>query len=104
MTTAFVSRPPPCTCGNETRDVFSQKLDSGDGGERPRGVGSGEPLVRGEGLRLSTELLDRGAWPSRGLTFMYGHQRGLVGTLHGSRYLDKNTSIMYESLHLFLSL
>jgi hypothetical protein len=48
---------------------FGWKLDSGDGGERPRGVGSGAPLVRGEGSWLSTELLDRGAWPSRGLPF-----------------------------------
>jgi hypothetical protein len=46
---------------------FGRKLDSGDGGERPRGVGSGAPLVREEGTRLSMELLDRGAWPSRGL-------------------------------------
>jgi hypothetical protein len=35
----------------------------------PRGAGSGAPLARGEGPRLSTELLDRGAWPSRGLPF-----------------------------------
>jgi hypothetical protein len=48
---------------------FGRKLDSGDGGERPKGAGSGPPLVRGEGLRLSMELLDRGAWPSRGLPF-----------------------------------
>jgi hypothetical protein len=48
---------------------FGRKLDSGDGGERPRGAGSGAPLARGEGPRLSMELLDRGAWPSRGLTF-----------------------------------
>jgi hypothetical protein len=48
---------------------FGRKLDSGDGGERPRGAGSGAPLVRGEGPRLSTELLDQGAWPSRGLPF-----------------------------------
>ena len=48
---------------------LGQKLDSGDGGERLRGAGSGAPLVRGEGPRLSTELLDRGAWPSRGLPF-----------------------------------
>ena len=69
VTTAFVSRPPPCTGGNEARGVFGQKLDSGDGGERPRGAGSGAPLACGEGPRLSTELLDRGAWPSRGLPF-----------------------------------
>jgi hypothetical protein len=48
---------------------FGRKLDSGDGGERLRGAGSGAPLARGEGSRLSTELLDRGAWPSRGLPF-----------------------------------
>ena len=69
VTTMFVSRPPPCTGGNEARGVFGQKLDSGDDGERPRGAGSGAPLARGEGPLLSTELLDRGAWPSRGLPF-----------------------------------
>jgi hypothetical protein len=42
---------------------FGQKLDSGDGGEHPRGAGSEAPLARGDGLRLYTELLDRGAWP-----------------------------------------
>jgi hypothetical protein len=52
VTTAFVSRPLPCTRGNEARSVFSQKLDSGDGGERPRGAESGAPLARGEGPRL----------------------------------------------------
>jgi hypothetical protein len=65
----FVSPPPPCTGGNEARDVFSRKLDSGDRGERPRGAGSGAPLACGEGRWLSTELLDHGAWPSRGLPF-----------------------------------
>ena len=69
VTTAFVSRTPPCTGGNEARDGFGRKLDSGDGRERPRGAGSGAPLARGEGPRLSTELLDQGAWPSRGLPF-----------------------------------
>jgi hypothetical protein len=48
---------------------FDRKLDSGDGRERPRGAGSGAPLACGEGPRLSTELLDQGAWPSRGLPF-----------------------------------
>jgi hypothetical protein len=68
-TTAFVSRPPPCTGGNKARDVFSRKLNSGDGGERPREAERGAPLARGEGPWLSTGLLDRGAWPSRGLPF-----------------------------------
>jgi hypothetical protein len=69
VTTAFVSRPPPCTGGNEAHDIFGRKLDSGDNEERPRGAGSGAPLARGEGTQLSMELLDRGAWPSRGLPF-----------------------------------
>jgi hypothetical protein len=69
MTTEFVSWPPPCTGGNKARDVFGRKLDSGDGGERPIGARSEAPLARGEGSRLSTELLDRSAWPSHGLPF-----------------------------------
>jgi hypothetical protein len=69
VTTAFVSRPPPCTGGNKAHNVFGRKLDSGDDKERPRGARSEAPLVRGEGSWLSTELLDRGAWPSRGLPF-----------------------------------
>ena len=69
MTTAFVSRSSPCTGGNEARGVFSRKLDSGDGRERPRGAGSEAPLARGEGPQLSTELLGRDAWPSRGFPF-----------------------------------
>jgi hypothetical protein len=69
MTTVFMTWPPLCTGGNKVRGVFSWKLDSGDGGERPTGAGSGAPLARGEGPRLSTELLDRDAWPSLGLPF-----------------------------------
>jgi hypothetical protein len=69
MITEFVSRPPPCTGGNEAREVFGQKLDSGDSGERPRGAESGAPLARGEDPRLFTELFDRGACPSHGLPF-----------------------------------
>jgi hypothetical protein len=49
---------------------FGRKLDSGDGGERPRGAKSGPPLACGEGPRLSIELLDRGAWTSHGLPFV----------------------------------
>jgi hypothetical protein len=51
---------------------FGQKLDSGYGGEHPREAGSGAPLACGEGLRLSTELIDRGAWPSQGLPLRGG--------------------------------
>jgi hypothetical protein len=72
VTTEFVSQAPPCTGENEARDAFGQKLDSGDGGERPRGAGSGAPLARGEGPRLFTELLDRGACPRVGFPLRRG--------------------------------
>ena len=45
VTTVFVSRPLPSTGGNEARGLFRRKLDSGDGGERPRGARSGAPLA-----------------------------------------------------------
>jgi hypothetical protein len=48
---------------------FGWKLDSEDGGDRPREAGSGVPLARGESTRLFTELFVHGAWPSRGLPF-----------------------------------
>jgi hypothetical protein len=57
---------------------FGRKLDSGDDGECPRGARGSlrsylivyrRELARGEGPWLSTKLLDRGAWPSRGLPF-----------------------------------
>jgi hypothetical protein len=57
---------PLCTRGNEARDVFGRKLDSGDGGECLRGAGSEAPFARGEASRLSTELLDCGAWLLKG--------------------------------------
>jgi hypothetical protein len=88
-------RGPPC---------FDRKLDNADGRERPRGDGSGAPLARGEGPWLSTDLLDRGAWPLRGLPFAYRQQRGLVGTLCDSKYLDKNTDVVHESLLSLLAL
>jgi hypothetical protein len=48
---------------------FVRKLDSGDGGERPRGARNGAPLAHGDGSWLSTKLLDCGARPPRGLPF-----------------------------------
>jgi hypothetical protein len=83
---------------------FSQKLDSGDDAECSRGDGSGAPLARGEGSRLSTELLHSGGWPSCGLPLCVGHQQGLVGTMRGSECLSKNTSVIHESLHIYLAL
>jgi hypothetical protein len=85
VTTVLVSRPPPCTRRERGPRHFGRKLDSGDGGERPRGAGSGAPLARGEGPRLSSELLDR-------------------GTLRGSGYLGKNTGVIHESLLLYFAL
>jgi hypothetical protein len=38
------------------------------------------------------------AWAS----LCVGHQRGLIGTLRGSGYLGKNTSVIHGSLHLYL--
>jgi hypothetical protein len=69
---SLVSWPPPCTGGNEARGVFGQKQDSGNDWEHPRGAENRAPLARGEGLWLSTKLLDCGAWPSRGLPFCVG--------------------------------
>jgi hypothetical protein len=46
---------------------FDRKLDSGDGGKHSRGAKSGALLAHGESPWLTTELLDRGAWPLRGL-------------------------------------
>jgi hypothetical protein len=81
VTTLFVSWPPPCTEGNEARGVLAGSSIVETAGSI--GAGSGAPPAHGEGSRLSAELLDRGAWTSRGLPFTQGHKRGLVGTLHG---------------------
>ena len=53
-----------------------------------------DPLAHGEGPRLSTELPDRELGPYEGL------QRGLEGSLRASRYLDKNTRVVDECLHI----
>jgi hypothetical protein len=68
----FVSRPPPCTGGNEARGVFSRKLDSGDSRERLRGTESGAPLARGEGPRFSIELLNKVIDPRVGFPLRRG--------------------------------
>jgi hypothetical protein len=61
MTTVFVSRPPACTEGNEARDVFGRKLDSGDDEERPREAGAEHHLhvekARGSLRSYSTKVL-----------------------------------------------
>ena len=55
---------------------------------------TGDPLARGEGTGLSTELPDRELGPCEGL------QRGLGGSLRASRYLGKNIGVVDGSLHI----
>jgi hypothetical protein len=45
---------------------FSRKLNSGDGGEHPRESRSRAPLVRGEGMWLSMDLLNHVLGPRMG--------------------------------------
>ena len=67
--TAFVVWPPPCTRGNKARDVSAGSLivkTAGSIRERLAGRHVGDPLARGEGPRLSTELPDRELGPCEG--------------------------------------
>ena len=67
--TAFVVRPPPCTEGNKARGVSAESLivkTAGSIWERLAGRHIGDPLARGEGQRLSTELPDRELGPCEG--------------------------------------
>jgi hypothetical protein len=60
-------RPPPCTRGNEACGVSAESWTVKTVGRVRKEAGSEAPLARGEGPQLSTKLLVRGAWPSRGL-------------------------------------
>ena len=54
--------PPPCTEENKARGVLTESLivkTAGSIWERLAGRHVEDPLARGEGLRLSTELPDR---------------------------------------------
>ena len=67
--TAFVVWPPPCTRGNKARGVSVGSLivkTAGSIQERLAERHIGDPLARGEGPRLSTELLDRELGPCEG--------------------------------------
>jgi hypothetical protein len=97
----FVSRTTPCTGGNEARGVLIGSSIVKMMGSVQDKDESRAPLARREVLRLSTELFVCGAWPLRGLPSAQGNQQGLVETLCGSRYLDKNTGVVHE---IFLSL
>jgi hypothetical protein len=106
VTTAFVSRPPPCTRGNEVCNVFSRKLDSGDDGESPRGAGSRAPLARGEGPQLSTESVGsmlrrrrsyRKKWSSAEAVFI----RGILVIPHRLRPVPINSEQYSVTVHTF---
>ena len=62
----FVVWPPPCTEGNKAHGVSAESLivkTAGSIRERLAGRHVGDPLARGEGPRLSTELPDRELGP-----------------------------------------
>ena len=67
--TAFVVWPPPCIKGNKARGGLPGSLivkTTGSIQERLAGRHVGDPLARGEGSRLSTELPDRELGPCEG--------------------------------------
>jgi hypothetical protein len=64
-----VIRPPSCTGENEAHDVSTGSSIVKTVGSVLEEAESGASLTRGKGLWLSTELLDHGAWPSRGIPF-----------------------------------
>ena len=67
--TTFVVWPPPCTGGNKARDVSAGSLivkTAGSIQERLARRHVGDPLARGEGPRLSTELPNRELGPCEG--------------------------------------
>ena len=65
----FVVWPPPCTGGNKARGILAGRLivkTAGSIWDRLAGRHVGDPLERGEGPRLSTELPDRELSPCEG--------------------------------------
>ena len=98
----FVVWPSPCTEGNKARGILAGSLivkTAVSIRERLAERHVGNPLVRGEGPRLSTELPDRELSPLRGIP-CEGLQRGLEESLLVSRYLGKNTGVIDGSLHI----
>ena len=70
--------PPPCTGENKARGVLVEILivkTAGSIRKRLAGRHVGDPLARGEGPRLSTDLPDQELGPCEGL------QQGLGGKL-----------------------
>ena len=67
--TAFVVWPPPCTGGNKARGISAESLivkTARSIRERLVGRHVGDPLARGEGPGLSTELPNRELGPCEG--------------------------------------
>ena len=65
----FVVWPPPCIRGNKARDVLSGSMivkTAGSIRERLARWPVGDPLARGKGPRLSTELPDQELGPCEG--------------------------------------
>ena len=65
----FVVWPSPCTGGNKARGVLARSLivkTARSIRERLAGKHVGDPLVRGEGPRLSMELSDQELGPYEG--------------------------------------
>ena len=90
--------PPPCTGGNKARDVSARSLivkTAGSIRERLAGRHVGDPLARGEGPRLSTELPDLEFGPCKGL------QRGLG---EACVLLDTSVKISESSTEVCISL
>ena len=69
MTVTFVSWLLSCTGGNEPRGVSAGSSLVETAGSVREELEEEHHFARGQGPRLSTELLNRGAWPSRGLPF-----------------------------------
>jgi hypothetical protein len=79
VTTVFVSRPPPCTGGNEARDVSA-----------------GSSIVETAGSVREEPEAEHHLHVEKA--------RGSLRTLHGSGYLGKNTDVIHESLLLYFAL
>jgi hypothetical protein len=103
VTTAFVSRLPPCSGGSKARVVLagSSLVDmAGSVREELKAEHHLRVEKTRDSLRsYSTEVLG----PRVGFPLLRA-QRGLVKTLRGSGYPGKNTGVIHESLHLYLAL
>jgi hypothetical protein len=70
--TIFVVWPPPCIGGNKVYDISAESLIVKTTGSVREEAGSGAPLTRGEGPRLSTELPVQVLGPHVGFPFRRG--------------------------------